>query len=183
MCDSKFDWPLATPVFGGLWAFLYLYSSKIIAMYAFNKALPIAIGSDHAGFDCKEDLISFLEGENMRFKDFGAYNKDSVDYPDFAHPVATAVENGEAAFGVLLCGSANGVAIAANKHQGIRAAICWGEELAELARKHNNANIICIPARFVRDGDAEKMLDIFMNTAFEGGRHQNRVEKIPCTVQ
>lgn len=148
-------------------------------MYTFDKTKPIAIGCDHAGFDCKEDLISFLEGEEMVYEDFGTYNKDSVDYPDFAHPVATAVEDGRASFGILLCGSANGVAIAANKHQGIRAAICWGEELAELARKHNNANIICIPARFVRDGDAEKMLDVFMNTAFEGGRHKSRVEKIP----
>ncbi len=149
-------------------------------MYTFDKNKPIAIGCDHAGFDCKEDLISFLEGEKMEFRDFGTFNKDSVDYPDFAHPVAEAVESGDYAFGVLLCGSANGVAIAANKHQNIRAAICWGEELAELARKHNNANILCIPARFVRDGDAEKMLDIFMNTAFEGGRHATRVNKIPC---
>ena len=149
-------------------------------MSPFNLNLPIAIGCDHAGFDCKEDLISFLEGEGIVFKDFGTYNKDSVDYPDFAHPVANAVEKGEAAFGILLCGSANGVAITANKHQGVRAAICWGEELAELARKHNDANIICIPARFVRDGDAEKMLDTFMNTAFEGGRHANRVNKIAC---
>ena len=94
--------------------------------------------------------------------------------------MASAVENGEAAFGILLCGSANGVAMTANKHPGIRAAICWGEELAELARKHNDANILCIPARFVRDGDAEKMLDIFMNTAFEGGRHAPRVDKIAC---
>ena len=153
---------------------------KLFVMSPFNLKLPIAIGCDHAGFDCKEDLISFLEGEAVAFKDFGTYNKDSVDYPDFAHPVASAVENGEAAFGILLCGSANGVAMTANKHAGVRAAICWGEELAELARKHNNANIICIPARFVRDGDAEKMLDIFMNTAYEAGRHQNRVEKIAC---
>ena len=149
-------------------------------MYTFDKSKPIAIGCDHAGFDCKEDLISFLEGEKMAFRDFGTFNKNSVDYPDFAHPVADAVESGDYAFGVLLCGSANGVAIAANKHQGVRAAICWGEELAELARKHNNSNILCIPARFVRDGDAEKMLDIFMNTAFEGGRHASRVDKIPC---
>ena len=149
-------------------------------MSPFNLNLPIAIGCDHAGFDCKEDLISVLEGERLAFNDFGTFNKDSVDYPDYAHAVAFAVENGEAAFGILLCGSANGVAMTANKHAGIRAAICWGEELAELARKHNNANIICIPARFVRDGDAEKMLDIFMNTAFEGGRHENRVEKIAC---
>ena len=149
-------------------------------MYTFDLSKPIAIGCDHAGFDCKEDLISFLEGEKMAYKDFGTYNKDSVDYPDFAHPVSIAVEDGEAAFGILLCGSANGVAITANKHQGVRAAICWGEELAELARKHNNANIICIPARFVRDGDAEKMLDVFMNTEFEGGRHRDRVNKISC---
>ncbi|HMJ48671.1 MAG TPA: ribose 5-phosphate isomerase B [Ferruginibacter sp.] len=149
-------------------------------MYTFNPDKPIAIGCDHAGFDCKEDLISFLEGEAMAYHDFGTYSKDSVDYPDFAHAVAHSVETSEASFGILLCGSANGVAITANKHPGIRAAICWGEELAELARKHNNANIICIPARFVRDGDAEKMLDIFMNTEFEGGRHENRVAKIPC---
>ena len=151
-----------------------------ITMSPFNLKLPIAIGCDHAGFDCKEDLISVLEGEGRAFTDFGTYNKDSVDYPDFAHPVATAVEKGEAAFGILLCGSANGVAMTANKHTGIRAAICWGEELAELARKHNNANIICIPARFITDGEAEKMLDTFMNTEFDGGRHERRVEKISC---
>lgn len=149
-------------------------------MSPFNLKLPIAIGCDHAGFDCKEDLISVLEGEGLTFNDVGTYSKDSVDYPDFAHLVSLAVENGEAAFGVLLCGSANGVAMTANKHAGIRAAICWGEEIAELARKHNDANIICIPARFVRDGLAEKMMDVFMNTTFEGGRHQNRVEKISC---
>ena len=149
-------------------------------MSTFNLSLPIAIGSDHAGFDCKEDLISFLEGKNLPFKDFGTHTTDSVDYPDFAHPVATAVESGEYAFGILLCGSANGVAITANKHQQIRAAICWEAEIAELARKHNDANIICIPARFVRDGDAEKMVALFIETAFEGGRHSKRVEKIAC---
>lgn len=149
-------------------------------MSPFNLKLPVAIGCDHAGFDCKEDLISFLEGEMVNYKDFGTYNKDSVDYPDFAHAVATAVEKGEAAFGILLCGSANGVAITANKHQGIRAGLCWDEEIASLVRKHNDANIICIPARFVSDGLAEKMLDIFMNTPFEGGRHATRVGKISC---
>ena len=149
-------------------------------MYCFDINKPIAIGSDHAGFDCKEDLISFLEAEKMEFKDFGTYSKDSVDYPDFAHPVALAVEKGEASFGILLCGSANGVAITANKHQGVRAAICWGEELAELARKHNNANVLCVPARFLTDGLAEKILDVFMNTEFEAGRHEKRVEKIDC---
>ena len=149
-------------------------------MSPFNLNLPIAIGCDHAGFDCKEDLISFLEGEGLVFKDFGTYTKDSVDYPDFAHPVASAVEKHEAAFGILVCGSANGVAITANKHQGIRAAVCWGEELAKLSREHNNANVICIPARFVREGDAEKMVNLFMQTEFEGGRHGKRVDKIAC---
>ena len=147
---------------------------------SFDLSKAVAIGSDHAGFEYKEDLISFLEAKEIPFQDFGTYSTDSVDYPDFAHPVAAAVEQGEAAFGILLCGSANGVAITANKHQGIRAAICWGEEITTLAREHNNANIICIPARFVREGDAEKMVEIFMNTEFEGGRHERRVEKIAC---
>jgi ribose 5-phosphate isomerase B len=146
----------------------------------FDLSKPVAIGSDHAGFEYKEDLISFLEGKGISFHDFGTHSTDSVDYPDFAHPVAEAVENGEASFGILICGSANGVAMAANKHQGIRAAISWGEELAKLAREHNNANIICIPARFVREGDAEKMVDIFLSTEFEGGRHERRVDKIAC---
>ncbi|HWC54116.1 MAG TPA: ribose 5-phosphate isomerase B [Chitinophagaceae bacterium] len=146
----------------------------------FDLSKPIAIGSDHAGFDYKEDLISFLEGKGLPYHDYGTHSKDSVDYPDYAHPVALAVEKVEAAFGILICGSGNGVAITANKHQGVRAAICWGEELSKLAREHNDANIICIPARFVREGDAEKMVDIFMHTEFEGGRHQRRVEKISC---
>ena len=146
----------------------------------FDLHKPIAIGSDHAGFKYKEELISFLEGKGLHFTDFGTHSTDSVDYPDFAHPVASAVETGGAALGILLCGSANGVAITANKHQCIRAAICWGEELAQLSRAHNNANIICIPARFVREGDAEKMVAVFMTTEFEGGRHGTRVDKIAC---
>lgn len=146
----------------------------------FDLSKPIAIGSDHAGFDYKEQLISFLDGKGLPYKDFGTYSKDSVDYPDYAHPVATAVENGEAAFGILLCGTANGVAVTANKHQHIRAALCWGEEIAKLTREHNDANIICIPARFVREGVAERMVQIFMTTGFEGGRHLNRVNKIAC---
>ena len=144
----------------------------------FDLSKPIAIGADHAGFDYKEDLISFLEAKDLAFHDYGTHSKDSVDYADFAHPVANAVENNDAAFGILLCGSANGVSITANKHKGIRAAICWGEEIAKLAREHNNANIICIPARFVREGDAEKMVELFMSTEFEGGRHERRVQKI-----
>ena len=150
-------------------------------MSSFNLSLPVAIGCDHAGFELKESIISFLDGKNIPYKDFGTYSIDSVDYPDFAHPVAEEVESQQASFGILICGSANGVAITANKHQGIRAAICWGEELAELARKHNDANIICIPGRFVREKDAEKMVDIFINTEFEGGRHLNRVNKMACS--
>jgi ribose 5-phosphate isomerase B len=146
----------------------------------FNLSMPIAIGCDHAGFEYKEDIISFLEGKGLEYEDFGTFSVDSVDYPDFAHPVAIAVEQHKYAFGILLCGSANGVAITANKHQHIRAAVCWGEELAELARKHNDANIICIPSRFVREGDVEKMVEIFIHTEFEGGRHEKRVEKIAC---
>jgi ribose 5-phosphate isomerase B len=146
----------------------------------FDMSKPVAIGCDHAGFEYKEDLISFLEGKGITFTDFGTHSTDSVDYPDFAHPVAKAVENGDASYGILLCGTANGVAITANKHQGVRAAICWGEELAQLAREHNNANIICIPARFVREGDAEKMVNTFMITEFEGGRHDRRVQKMSC---
>lgn len=146
----------------------------------FNLKLPVAIGSDHAGFEYKEDVISFLDGKSVTWKDFGTFSADSVDYPDFAHPVANAVECGEASFGILICGSANGVAITANKHQGIRAAVCWEDEIAELARKHNNANVICIPARFVREGLVEEMIERFMHTDFEGGRHKTRVDKIAC---
>lgn len=140
--------------------------------------LRIAIGADHAGFEYKEAIAKWLGQDNL--KDFGTYSADSADYPDFAHPVASAVESGEFEFGILVCGSANGVAITANKHQGIRAAICWNEELASLARKHNNANIVCIPARFISIEEAEKIVRIFLNTEFEGGRHANRVNKIAC---
>ncbi|WP_126245771.1 ribose 5-phosphate isomerase B [Chitinophaga rhizosphaerae] len=146
----------------------------------FDLSLPIAIGSDHAGFDYKEEVISWLEGKGVQVKDFGTYSADSVDYPDFAHPVSGAVEDGTHAFGILICGSANGVAITANKHQGIRAAICWGDELSRLARSHNNANVLCIPARFVSVPTATEMVDVFMSTPFEGGRHENRVKKIAC---
>ena len=146
----------------------------------FDFSKPIAIGSDHAGFDYKEMAIQFLSNIPYPLKDFGTYNKDSVDYPDFAHPVSIAVENEEAAFGILFCGSANGVAITANKHQGIRAAICWTTEIAVLARTHNNANVICIPARFVTEEAAKEMITAFINTEFEGGRHGNRVAKMHC---
>jgi ribose 5-phosphate isomerase B len=140
--------------------------------------LKIAIGADHAGYEYKEIIKANLA--DYEVKDFGTHSPASVDYPDFAHPVANAVESGEFNFGVLVCGSANGVAITANKHQHIRAAICWENEIASLARQHNNANIICIPARFVSEDLAKEMVTTFLDTAFEGGRHANRVDKISC---
>jgi len=140
--------------------------------------LKIAIGSDHAGFSYKQQLLKTLNVAGL--KDFGTHSADSVDYPDFAHPVANAVESGEFDLGILICGSANGVAITANKHQGIRAAICWNEELASLARRHNNANIVCIPERFIDFDTAQKIVETFFTTEFEGGRHANRVGKMSC---
>ena len=140
----------------------------------------IAVGADHAGFEYKELLKKWLDKNGYALKDFGAYNKDSADYPDFAHPVANAVEKNEFEFGLLVCGSANGVAITANKHQDVRAAICWNEELASLARQHNNANVLCLPARYITIELAEKILDRFLHSNFEGGRHERRVGKISC---
>ncbi len=140
--------------------------------------MKIAIGADHAGFEYKEILKQYLSA--YQIEDFGTHSLDSVDYPDFAHPVALAVENKSCDFGILVCGSGNGVAITANKHQHIRAVICWENEIAELAKKHNNANVICIPARFVSVALAQQMVTTFLNTTFEGGRHENRVNKISC---
>jgi ribose 5-phosphate isomerase B len=145
---------------------------------AFNKGLPLAIGCDHAGYEYKEALKILLAGEGWQVEDKGTYSADSTDYPDYAHPVATMVETGAAAAGILICGSGNGVCMTANKHQGIRAALCWEVELAKLSRQHNNANIICIPSRYVSQQTADEMAVAFLNTAFEGGRHQNRVAKI-----
>jgi ribose 5-phosphate isomerase B len=141
-----------------------------------SSKIKIAIGSDHAGYACKEMLKAYLGDYDLQ--DFGTYTAESVDYPDFAHPVSESVVGEEVEFGILVCGSANGVAITANKHQGIRAAICWEIEIARLARMHNNANIICIPARFVSEILAQEMVNTFLTTTFEGGRHQTRVDKI-----
>lgn len=143
-----------------------------------DTQLKIAIGSDHAGYSYKQELLAWLPQKNV--KDFGTHSAESTDYPDFAHPVASAVESGEFDFGILICGSANGVAITANKHQGIRAAICWQTELAGLARRHNNANVVCIPERFISLEDAKAIVEIFLSTEFEGGRHANRVGKMSC---
>ncbi len=141
----------------------------------FKKA---AIGCDHAGFHYKNSIIELLKKKGIEVEDFGTYTEESVDYPDFAHPVANSVENGKADFGILLCGSGNGVAITANKHQGIRAALCWNEEIAALARQHNNANIVALPARFVSEALAHAIVESFLAAVFEGGRHTRRVDKI-----
>lgn len=140
--------------------------------------MKISIGSDHAGFEYRPALIQLLEKNGHQVVDHGCPGEASVDYPDFAHPVASDVENHKADLGILLCGSGNGVAMAANKHQDIRASICWNLNLAELARQHNDANILVIPARFVSLTMAKRMMNIFLKTEFEGGRHQRRVEKI-----
>lgn len=147
---------------------------------SFNFNKPVAIGADHAGFEYKIEIVKHLNQLGLQVADFGTYSAVSVDYPDFAHPTAVSVENNEAAFGILVCASANGVAISANKHAGVRAALCWQKDVAQLARQHNNANIVCIPARFISLQLALNIVDTFANTAFEAGRHQRRVNKMAC---
>jgi ribose 5-phosphate isomerase B len=144
------------------------------------KTKIIAIGCDHAGFPYKEPIKKMLETEGFLVLDFGTNSTLSVDYPDFIHPAMEAIEAEKAELGIVICGSGNGVAITANKHQGIRAALCWLEELAALARQHNNANVLAIPARFVSETLALAMVKTFIETDFEGGRHQDRVKKIAC---
>lgn len=145
-----------------------------------NEEIVIGIGGDHAGYEYKEAIIKFLKQKGYGVLDFGPGSTASVDYPDYIHPLAASVEKGRSAIGIAICGSGNGVAMTANKHQGIRAALCWKEELATLARQHNNANILCIPARFVSLDLALNMVNAFLDTPFEGGRHESRVNKIPC---
>jgi ribose 5-phosphate isomerase B len=145
-----------------------------------NQNNKIAVGSDHAGFMIKSSIVQWLKSNGYDVMDFGTNSEESTDYPDHIHPVADAIESGEAKAGIILCGSGNGAAMTANKHQGIRAALCWNEELAALARQHNDANILAIPGRFVNESLALSMVQIFLNTPFEGGRHQRRVDKISC---
>lgn len=142
--------------------------------------MKIAIGGDHAGFTYKQAVVELLKSKGVEVEDLGAFSEESVDYPDFVHPVAKKVEANEVGLGILICGSGNGVAMTANKYQGVRAALCWQAELAALARQHNNANILCLPARFVSLELAKKMVETFLNEQFEGGRHERRVNKISC---
>ena len=142
--------------------------------------MKIAIGSDHAGFELKARLIEYLKGKGMELVDKGTFSSESTDYPEYAHAVATDVSDKNCDLGILICGSANGVSMSANKHSKIRCAICWEVEIAELARAHNDANILAIPARFVSEETAEQIVDAFLQIKFEGGRHQRRVDKISC---
>lgn len=141
--------------------------------------LRIAIASDHAGYDMKQKLIAYLkERQVLELKDFGCFSAESCDYPDYAHPLATAVEKGDFDFGITLCGSGNGINMTANKHQGIRSALCWLPDLGSLARRHNNANVLALPARFISEKEAYAIVEAFFSADFEGGRHQRRVKKI-----
>lgn len=138
----------------------------------------IAIGSDHAGFELKTELISYLKSKGIEVNDKGCYSADRADYPDYGHAVANAVLSKEVEIGILMCGSGNGINMSANKHKGIRAALCWNSEIAALARQHNDANILVLPARYMSKEEAYKCIDVFLSEKFEGGRHQQRVEKI-----
>lgn len=143
--------------------------------------MKIAIGNDHAGTSYKNAVLEFLEKKGMEMINFGTNTDDSVDYPDFIHPVANAVEKGDADFGIVICGSGNGAAMTANKHQQIRCALCWTKEIAELARQHNNANVLSIPARFVSLEEALQITEAFFTTDFDGGRHERRIDKMSCS--
>jgi len=143
--------------------------------------MKIAIGNDHAGPDYKKAIIDLLTSKDILVNNYGTDTFDSVDYPDFIHPVAEDVANNRVDLGIIICGSGNGAAMTANKHQKVRAALCWTKELTKLARLHNDANILSIPARFTSIPQAVAMVEIFLDTKFEGGRHQNRVDKIPCS--
>ena len=138
----------------------------------------IGLACDHAGFPLKQFVIQYLESKGYQYKDFGTYSDTSCDYPDFAHPLAEAVESGECYPGIAICGSGEGMAITLNKHQGVRAGLTWSKEIAELTRQHNNANVLVLPGRFIDNKTAEKIIEAFISTPFEGGRHERRVEKI-----
>ena len=142
--------------------------------------MKISIGNDHAGTDYKLAIVGLLKSMDVEIFNYGTDGTDSVDYPDFIHPVAEDVASGKADWGIIICGSGNGAAMTANKHQEIRAALCWNKELVTLAREHNDANILSLPARFISITQALEMVKTFLSTPFEGGRHQRRIEKIPC---
>lgn len=143
--------------------------------------IPVGLCSDHAGFELKNIIIGYLESQGIEYRDFGTYSTDSCDYPDFAHPCALAVEDGNVYPAIAICGTGNGIGMTLNKHQGIRAALCWEPELARLARAHNDANILVLPGRFIQPEVAIQCVDTFFQTNFDGGRHQNRINKMPVS--
>jgi ribose-5-phosphate isomerase B len=143
--------------------------------------MKIALCSDHAGYELKSIIEGYLQANGIEYHDFGTYSAESCDYPDFAHKAAEAIENGECEKGIAMCGTGNGIAMTLNKHQKIRAALCWDNELAALAREHNNANVLVLPARFIEPAKALQLVDTFLSTGFEGGRHQRRIDKIPVS--
>ena len=159
---------------------LRLTLNFIISSNQLKRVMDLAIGSDHAGFDLKEKLKVYLEECGHTLRDYGCPSAESVDYPDHAHPLAVAVENGEHDLGLLMCGGGNGINMSANKHQGVRSAVCWTPEIAQLARQHNNANVVALPARYLSEEEARSIVDAFLSEEFEGGRHERRVEKISC---
>lgn len=146
------------------------------------KYKKIAIAADHAGFFLKEKIIKFLADEKYEIKDFGTYSPENVDYPDYAHPLALAVAGGDCDLGITICGSGNGMSMTVNKHQGIRAALCWNEEMSRLARAHNDANICSLPGRFISESEALLIVKTFLNTGFDGERHKRRIDKIPLKM-
>lgn len=152
-------------------------------MSILEKGKPVAMCSDHAGYEMKLVIEGYLASQDIETRDFGCFSAESCDYADFAHPAADAVENGECYPGIALCGSGNGIGMTLNKHQRIRAALCWNVELAQLARRHNNANVLVLPARFIDNVTAINIVDAFLSTPFEGGRHERRIEKIPLTAR
>lgn len=149
-------------------------------MNILKSDVPVGLCSDHAGFELKSIIEGFFTAQDVEYKDFGTNSEDSCDYPDFAHPCAEAVENGSVYPAIAICGTGNGIGMTLNKHQGVRAALCWNKEIARLARAHNDANVLVMPARFIRPDEALSIVETFFSTAFEGGRHQRRIDKIPA---
>ena len=145
-----------------------------------NALQPVGLASDHAGYEAKQIVMNYLQGKGIPFKDFGTYSTGSSDYADFAHPMAEAVEKGECYPGIAICGTGNGINMTMNKHQGIRSALCWNSEITRLTRTHNDANVLTLPGRYLSEKEIVEMLEIFLNTPFEGGRHEDRIKKIPC---
>lgn len=161
---------------------MYYTSSKSFLKVSgmFDKSIIIGMASDHAGFELKEYIKGLLLANGYKVKDYGTHSEESVDYPDFAHPLASDISGNRLQTGILICGTGNGISMTANKHDNVRCALCWDPEIARLARQHNDANILALPGRFISKDKAWESVEVFLNTSFEGGRHQRRIDKINC---